>query len=113
MENREKYIPAFGLHSLTVFYDPLLKLLMPESKFKRRLIDQAKIQRNDRILDLGCGTGTLMILIKQLYPDTVVFGLDGDEKVLQIAERKASKAGVRLNLNQGMSFQLPYPKHFF
>ena len=109
----DKYIPALGLRALTHLYDPLLKWLMPESKFKQRLIDQARIQSKDRILDIGCGTGTLMILIKQLYPDTEVFGLDGDEKILQMTEKKAAEAGMRLNLNLGMAFELPYPNQSF
>ncbi len=113
MKKADKYIPALGFHSLTRLYDALIKCFMPESGFKRRLVNQAKIRKNDRILDLGCGTGTLTILIKQLYPDTEVFGVDADEKVLQIAEEKAAKAGAHLRLNQGMAIQLPYQDHSF
>jgi ubiquinone/menaquinone biosynthesis C-methylase UbiE len=65
------------------------------------------------VLDLGCGTGTLTILVKRLYPDTEVYGLDGDPKVLAIAERKAKQAGVALTLEQGLSYQLPYPAECF
>jgi ubiquinone/menaquinone biosynthesis C-methylase UbiE len=70
---------------------------MPESKFKKRLVEQADIRENHRVLDLGCGTGTLTILIKKTHPNTEVVGLDGDQKVLDIARAKAAKAEVELS----------------
>jgi ubiquinone/menaquinone biosynthesis C-methylase UbiE len=86
---------------------------MPESKFKNRLVEQAGIKAGHRILDLGCGTGTLTILIKKTHPDTEVVGLDGDPKILNIARAKAAKAGVELTFNNAMAFELPYPDASF
>jgi ubiquinone/menaquinone biosynthesis C-methylase UbiE len=107
------YIPAFGVDWLLPLYDPFLRWVMREERFKRRLIDEARITAGQRVLDLGCGTGTLMLLVKRLHPDTDVYGLDGDPKVLAIAERKAKRAGVALTLEQGLSYQLPYPAECF
>lgn len=86
---------------------------MPESKFKSRLIKQAHIQSGQRVLDLGCGTATLTILIKQTHPDTEVIGLDGDSKVLEIARRKAAKADAEITLHKGLATQLPYSDKSF
>ena len=113
MEKTDKYIPALRFNVLTSFYDPLMKLFMQESSFKRQLIRQAKIGQGHRVLDLGCGTGTLTILIKQNHPDAEVFGLDGDKNVLQLARGKAAKANVELNLDLGMAFEMPYPDQSF
>src|SRR3990170_3351836 len=96
MSKADKYIPAFGHHMLTPLYDVAIKWLMPEDRFKRHLIRQAEIRRGHRVLDLGCGTGTLTILIKQLHPESEVIGLDGDPKVLEIARAKAKRAGVEI-----------------
>src|SRR2546423_7565222 len=108
MKRSEKYIPALGFDWLTPLYDPLVKWFMPESKFKSHLVRQACIQAGQRVLDVGCGTATLIVLIKQTQPDAEVFGLDGDAKVLEIARRKAMKAGVEVTLQEGLAFQLPY-----
>src|SRR3972149_904967 len=113
MARREKYIPALGHDWLTPLYDPLLRWVMREETFKRRLIAQADIQPGQRVLDLGCGTATLTILIKQVHPDSEVIGVDADVKVLDIGRAKASKAGVDITLDHGMAFQLPYPDRSF
>lgn len=113
MSKTAKYIPALRFDWLTPLYDPLLRWGMREETFKRRLIHQANIQSGQRVLDLGCGTGTLTILIKQSVPEAEVVGLDGDPKVLEIARSKAAKAGVNLTLDYGMAYQLPCPDGSF
>jgi ubiquinone/menaquinone biosynthesis C-methylase UbiE len=113
MDKTEKYIPAFSFRWLTPIYDPFLKWGMCEATFKRHLIQHAYLQPGMRVLDLGCGTGTLTILIKQTHPEAEVIGLDGDLAVLKIARSKANQAGVNITLDYGMAFQLPYPDNSF
>lgn len=110
---KTKYIPVFNFRWLTPLYDPFLKWGMRERTFKRRLIRQANIRPGMRVLDLGCGTGTLTILIKQTHPKVEVVGLDGDQAVLEIARSKADQAGVNIAFDHGMAFQLPYPNNSF
>ncbi len=77
-KNRDEYIPALKYRLLTSLYDPLLYWVLRESKFKRCLVEQAGIESGHRVLDLGCGTGTLALLIKQTQQQAEVVGLDGD-----------------------------------
>ena len=113
MSRDEKYIPALNFDWLTPLYDPVVKWLMPESKFKSHLVGRARIGAGHRVLDVGCGTATLTILVKQTHPDAEVFGLDGDAKILGIARGKAAKAGVALALVEGMAFRLPFADESF
>jgi len=113
MSQKDRYIPAFGHERLTPLYDPLLKWVMREETFKRELIRQANIGKGQRVLDLGCGTATLTLLVKQTHPDADVVGLDGDTQVLEIGRSKAVKAGVSITLDHGMAFDLPYPDNSF
>lgn len=110
--NYRKYIPALSFEWLTSLYDPVM-LLMRESTFKRILVDQANIKNGYRVLDIGCGTETLTILIKKTYPGAEVTGLDGDPKILGIARAKVTKAGLDISFDPGMSFELPYPDRSF
>lgn len=102
------YIPALRARALTRFYDPLIELTTREGLFKRHLIEQASIAPGDKILDLGCGTGTLALQIKQSYPETEVFGLDADPEILARARAKAQDSGREIHFAQGLSNQLPY-----
>lgn len=113
MSQDAKYIPALCFKFLTPLYDPVLRRGMREQTFKNRLIHEAGLAPNTRVLDLGCGTGTLTILIKQSQPTADVVGFDGDAQVLDIARAKARQHGVNITLEQGMAYQLPYPNHSF
>ena len=108
VKNRDEYIPALKYDWLTRLYDPLIRWTMRESTFKRQLVKQAGIERGHRVLDLGCGTGTLTLLIKSHHPKASVFGFDADPRVLEVARAKAAKAGLSIRLDRGMAFELPY-----
>ena len=110
---KERYIPALHFNWLTPLYDPLLKWGMREEVFKRRLITQAKIKPGSRVLDLGCGTGTLTVLVKQTVPEAEVTGLDGDPQVLEIARQKAAQAGIGITWDHALATALPYPDRSF
>ena len=113
MDKTDRYIPALGRGWLTPLYDPLLRWGMREQKFKRHLVNQARIEAGHRVLDLGCGTATLTILIKQSHPDAIAIGIDGDRRVLDIGRAKAARAGVDITLDYGLAFQLPYDDRSF
>jgi ubiquinone/menaquinone biosynthesis C-methylase UbiE len=108
-----KYIPALSWKVLTPFYDTLFKWTMREELFKQRLIEQAQIRSGQRVLDLGCGTGTLTIMVKQAHPESEVIGLDGDPQILEIARHKAAQGSASINFDEGMAYQLPYPDASF
>lgn len=112
-KNHTEYIPALRYHWLTTFYDPLIRWTLRESTFKRHLVKQAGIKKGHRVVDLGCGTGTLALLIKSHHPKADVFGLDADPKVLAVARAKAAKAGLNIRLDRGMAFELLYPDASF
>ena len=101
-------MPALGLRWLTPLYDGLLRIGGRERTFKGRLIEQAAIQPGESVLDLGCGTGTLAIQVKERVPAAKVFGLDGDAAMLSRARAKARYQGVSVRFDEGLSWNLPY-----
>jgi len=113
MDKTERYIPALRFGWLTPVYDPLFRWVFREEAFRRHMIEQASIQPGMRLLDLGCGTATLTILVKQLHPGVDVVGIDGDPNVLAIARAKVWKSGENVTLDQGMVDQLPYADRSF
>lgn len=113
MSTVEQYIPALKYNWLTPLYDPFLNKFMHEDIFKKRLIEQAQLKPGMRVLDVGCGTGTLVIMIKSAYPQVEVVGLDGDPAILEIARKKVARASVDITLDHGMAYSLPYPPDSF
>jgi ubiquinone/menaquinone biosynthesis C-methylase UbiE len=113
MANGTKYIPALRFAWLTPVYDPVLRRMLPEVALKQLLIAQAQIAAGQRVLDLGAGTGTLTVMIKQACWEADVVGMDGDPKVLAIARVKATAAGVVIRFNQGLATALPYEDDSF
>src|SRR5262245_24410876 len=105
---QQTFIPAAGHDWLLPFYDPFVKLLGTESAH-RRLVDQARLQPGQHILEIGCGTGNLTIMVKTLYPAVEVVELDPDPKALARARRKAERQAVSIQLDRGFSEELPYP----
>jgi ubiquinone/menaquinone biosynthesis C-methylase UbiE len=101
------YTPALGAEWLTPLYDGLCWLLRA-GRVKRRLIDQARIEPNHTVLDLGCATATLTLMIAEAQPEARVAGLDPDPGALAIAARKARRADVALSLTRAFSFDLPF-----
>ncbi len=108
-----KYVPALGYDFLTPFYDKVVGLTTREAAFKSALVDQAEISPGDRVLDLACGTGTLTIMIKAAVPSADVTGIDGDNRILEIAHSKAAAKQMNIRFEQGMSYNLPYENNSF
>jgi ubiquinone/menaquinone biosynthesis C-methylase UbiE len=101
------YLPAAGRDALLWLYDPLLRLLGAD-KVYRSFLDQAALQSHHTVLDIGCGTGTLAVLLKRLHPSIAVTGLDPDPKALALAARKAKRKSVAVRFDRGFADELPY-----
>ena len=107
-KNSERYIPAFSFEFLTPLYDFVMRWITRESVFKPELVRQMEIAKEDKVLDLGCGTATSTILIKKACLEAELVGFDVDLKILGIAQSKIKKAGFDIALNLGTGLCLPY-----
>ena len=111
--NNEQYIPALRFNWLTHLYDPVIAVTTREKTFKKKLIKQADIQKGYEVIDIGSGTGTLALWIKQSEPEAQVIGLDGDPKILSIAQRKSQDQGLSITFEQVLSYDMPYSNNRF
>ena len=97
------FVPALGWHFLTPLYDPVIRMLTRERLWRTALVEQIDPRPGQTILDVGCGTGSLAILLKQAQPLARMVGLDPDANVLARAAAKASSAGVEIEWRQGFA----------
>lgn len=92
----DNYIPALRFKALTKVYDSLLSITFPEKKIKQGLINQLQLTGTETILDFGCGTGTLTIMINEQFPSVNIIGIDVDEEIIAIAEKKIKAADLNI-----------------
>ena len=110
-EGRRTYIPAATYDWLLPLYDVFGRLFGSEAAH-RQLVDQVDVEPGQHVLDIGCGTGNLTLLVKRLYPRAEVVGLDPDPKALARARRKAQR-GYEVRFDRGFSDELPYAEASF
>lgn len=111
--NQKKFIPALGYDFLSNYYDLTIKLTMPETKFRTKLIDYLNPQKEQTILEFGFGTAQNLILIKQKQVSVNLIGVDIDPKIKSIAEHKLQKQGFQVPLDLYDGNTLPYSDNFF
>jgi ubiquinone/menaquinone biosynthesis C-methylase UbiE len=104
---RRTYVPAAGYDWLLPLYDIFSRLVGAQAAH-RQLVEQAEIAPGQRVLEIGCGTGNLTVLVKRLHPAADVIGLDPDPKALARARRKAEAERLAVRLDRGFSDALPY-----
>ncbi len=112
-EGDNKYISALKFDFLTKLYDPLIKIVIPENLFKNTLIEQANILSGHRVLDFGCGTGTLIIMAKIKNPESAIIGIDVDEKIINIAKKKIARQRLNIEIDKYDGNALPYENESF
>ncbi len=101
--SREDFTPAAGRLLPTSTYDRLLSLLTREARWRAALLQILAPEPGERILDVGCGTGSFALLIKKTVPDAVVVGIDPDPEARAIARNKALAAGISVDWQPGFA----------
>ncbi len=85
-----------------VSYDPITRyVLPPQENWVRTEVIAAIKGQPQRILDLGCGTGSTTLMLKQAFPQAEVRGLDLSPYMLFMADYKAQQAGLEINWHHG------------
>ena len=107
------YIPALRFHALTGLFDPLMQFVVRDDQLRRLTLSLLRPEPAERVLDIGCGTGSLAVRLKQEHPRAIVVGYDIDPVALAIAERKARAAQVSVTWRRGPADDPAFPDQSF
>ncbi|OBA82123.1 methyltransferase type 11 [Mycobacterium sp. 1164966.3] len=90
----QSFTPAAGNPKWTKYYDTTVALLTREQRWRSAAIRQLRLEPGDVVVDVGCGTASLAILMKRCQPGARIIGVDPDPEVLAIARAKVRQAGL-------------------
>ncbi len=114
LKGEKSFIPAAGFNSLTPLFDLFCRIIGLGKGYRRKIIEKTGIPNKKlKVLDAGCGTGSLVIELKRLMPRLNVYAIDADERILSIARIKAEKEKVRINFKKAFLQKLPFPDNYF
>ena len=81
-----------------------------ERAFREQLLRYAHLRPGERVLDVGCGTGSLAIVAKQqVGPTGEVVGIDASTEMVERAAAKATKGGADVTFTHAVVEALPFP----
>jgi ubiquinone/menaquinone biosynthesis C-methylase UbiE len=84
------------------------------SEIRALALHHAALSTGDKVLDVGCGTGTLALLAKErVGAEGDVRGIDASPQMIERARKKAHDAGADVTFEMAVIEQLPFPEGTF
>lgn len=97
-----------------ITYDPITRYVLPPSEeWVRADAVRAIAGEPRRILDLGCGTGTLTLLLQAAFPRATIVGLDLSPYMLAVAADKARQNAPGITWHHGLAEETGWPADSF
>jgi ubiquinone/menaquinone biosynthesis C-methylase UbiE len=106
-ETEARYVPATRWRAFTRLYDPILASAMREGRWRWEMLRRLESVLPERatVVDVGCGTGTFALALKERRPDVQVVGVDGDEEILGLA--RAKPGASQIEWRKGLAQEAP------
>jgi ubiquinone/menaquinone biosynthesis C-methylase UbiE len=98
--NGQAFTPALGRFLPARFFD-YAAALTRERLWRTLTVSYLAPRPGDVIVDVGCGTGSLALLLSHVEPRAQIIGLDPDPDVLAVAQRKAADTRVQWRVGMG------------
>ncbi len=104
------------IRSWARFYDAVSWLMTfgRAPAMRKETVALAQPAAGEKVLDVGCGTGTLAIALKaKVGPGGEVVGIDAAPEMIAVARDKAAKRGADIDFRIGLIEEIPFPDDSF
>lgn len=105
-----RYTPGLGRPLLTPAYDLVVTMLGFGASFQRQVAEAATPTAGQSVLDMGCGTGTLLRQLAAREPAARYTGIDPDPAMI---EKARTRLPYSVDLRVGDARELPFPDGAF
>jgi len=78
-------------------------------RLRRLTVEYALIQPDDSVLDVGCGTGEVILLAKSRAKAGKAYGIDPAPEMIAAARKKAARKNLDIDFRVGVIESLPFP----
>ena len=98
------------------FYDLFIRVIFSGkvSIMMKSTVKLANIQSGEKVLDVGCGTGTLAILAKQTTGQNAeIYGTDAAPEMINRAQQKAQQDNIEIDFQTGLVENIQFPDDTF
>lgn len=86
--------------------------LLPFKILRKKVLNQIKkLEPKGRLIDVGCGSGNLIVEIAETFPYLELTGVDISSEILKFAKERAIKNSYieRIDFKEGTAESLPFP----
>ena len=98
------------------YYDLTMTLMTlgREKNLRQSTIRLSQMKPGDKVLEIGCGTGTLTMAAKeQVGPSGEAAGIDIALEMVAVARNKAARKSVDVSFQEGSIASVPFPNNRF
>lgn len=80
---------------------------------REKLVELAAPAPGEKVLDVGCGTGTLALALESSVGTGEVHGIDASPEMIEVAKEKAAKTGSDIDFRVALVEEIPFPDATF
>ncbi|MDY6967050.1 MAG: methyltransferase domain-containing protein [Spirochaetota bacterium] len=97
-----------------IHFDQMVESMGTVKKLTQSLIKELSPSQNDKVLDVGTGTGRLGILLNNIISEGTIIGIDSGYGMLKLASEKIEKNNIKnFSVVLGKADKLPFPSESF